>query len=101
MQALEECWRNKDDDLPFNPYVNEDAVLSCLMHVKLDDRLKARVKQWIRFHDTCRRDAGEERCSYQRIRSLIGDTSTRQAWTCEPAHWRFKNARYVSDNLSD
>lgn len=91
MQALEKCWKSEDGDLPFNPNVSAEVVLAHLQHVTLDQEVKTRVRQWMRFHHASSRDAGEKCPSYRRIQVLLDDTAQMSVWSPEPAHWRFHN----------
>ena len=92
MERLEECWRNKDGDLPFDTSARVSDVYQCLLNIQrvmpIDQQLCARVRQWVRFHRAMSRDDGSPPESYDRILLLVRDTEVTERVTSAPGHWR-------------
>lgn len=83
MQALEECWQNRDGNLPFDPNVDHDALFARLRDVRrqgcLDACTKARVLQWMQFDGAIAAANGEPTACYARFRRLLDDAPQSQA----------------------
>lgn len=54
---LQKLWRNEDENLPFNPNVNEAEVLKHVIEIVNTDtmtiNLKTQIIQWIHFNRWC------------------------------------------------
>tara|TARA_B100001769_G_scaffold272556_1_gene267213 strand:+ start:404 stop:661 length:258 start_codon:yes stop_codon:yes gene_type:complete len=52
MNILDKIWKNHENDLPFNPNINENLVLDAIINMSNNEKqlVKEKVQQWIKFN---------------------------------------------------
>ena len=84
MERLEALWADLNDEgIPFRANVREDAVLETLRAIPIDDAVRTRTRQWMRWNRHLNAYEGEPYTTwaagvYLRIESLLRSDETNE-----------------------